>query len=102
MISKAQQTRIASALAGLPVPPKGGAMVRQSDQKPRTDLVTTRQLARRPADAERTDLVTTRQLARKRAAASSVHTTSGGGYSAPPADGSRGSLRSDIRAAFER
>lgn len=78
-MNKAQQLRIASALAGLSAPPKGAAMVRQDDQKPRID-----------------------KLAGKRAAASSVHTSSGGGYSAPPADGSKGSLRSDIKAAIDR
>lgn len=75
-MNKAQQLRIASALAGLSAPPKGA---RQDDQKPRID-----------------------KLAGKRAAASSVHTSSGGGYSAPPADGSKGSLRSDIKAAIDR
>ena len=40
MMNKAQQLRIATALQGVAVPPKGAAMVRQADQKPRVDRVT--------------------------------------------------------------
>jgi len=89
MISKAQQTRIASALAGVAVPPKGAAMVRQDDQKPRTDRVT------------QADERAAKRADKARRASVSVRTTSGGGAAAPASE-NRGSLRAEIRSAMER
>ena len=83
------QLRIASALAGVDAPPKGAAMVRQSDQRQRVDRVTRRD-ERAAARAERA-----------RAASCSVRTSSGGGASAPAPE-SRGSLRAEIRSAMDR
>lgn len=96
-MNKAQQVRVATALAGFATPPS----VRQADAKPRHDRIHSSDIAPH-GKAPRGDLVTTRQLARKIAAGSSVHTSSGGGASAPPAGDTKGSLRDEIRGAMER
>lgn len=90
MMNKAQQLRIATALAGVAVPPKGAAMVRQADQEQRVDRVA-------PQASDRA--IKRAEAARK--ASCSVRTTSGGGQSAP-ASGSKGSVRDDIRAVMDR
>jgi len=83
------QLRIASALAGVAVPPKGAAIVRQSDQRQRVDRVT------------QADERAAKRADKARRASVSVRTSSGGGASAPAPE-SRGSLRAEIRSAMER
>jgi hypothetical protein len=83
------QLRIATALAGAPVPPKGAAMVRQSSQGQRVDRVS------------QADERAAKRADKARRASVSVRTSSGGGASAPAPEG-RGSLRAEIRSAMER
>jgi len=119
-VNKAQQVRIATALAGFATPPRGSTMARQSDAKPRhdrihssdiaphgkpprVDLVTTSQLARRPADGPRRDLVTTDQLARAaKARKASVSIRGSGGGASAVISNEKHSLRDTIRSAFDR
>lgn len=86
-MNKAQQLRIATALAGAAVPPKGAEMVRQADQKPRADRVT------------QADEKAAKRAAAARRASCSVRTTSGGGASAPAPE-AKGSLRAEIRSVM--
>jgi hypothetical protein len=88
MISKSQQLRVATALAGVAVPPKGSALVRQSDQRQRVDRVT------------QADERATKRADKARRASVSVR--SGGGGESAPAPESKGSLRAEIRSAMER
>ena len=99
-MNKAQQIRIATALAGVATPPNGAGTVRQADAKPRHDRIHSSDIAPY-GKPPRGDLVTTDQLARKRAAASSIHTISGGG-SGSRVSGPKGSLRDEIRSAMDR
>jgi hypothetical protein len=102
MMHKAQQLRIATALAGQGAPPNGAGTVRQADAKPRHDRIHSDAIAPH-GKPPREDLVTTRQLdraAKARKASSSV-TGSGGGDSAS-ASGPKESLRAEIRSAMER
>lgn len=89
MINKAQQLRIATAMTGVPVPPKGAAMVRRDDQPQRVD--------RAPHPDDRAS----KRAEKARRASVSVHTVSGGaGHS--PAPAGKDSLRAEIRSAMER
>ena len=87
MISKSQQLRIATALAGVDAPPKAAAMV--SGQGQRVDRVT------------QADERAAKRADKARRASVSVRTTSGGGAAAPASE-NRGSLRAEIRSAMER
>src|SRR4051794_37788411 len=108
-MDKAQQLRIATALQGVRPPPKGAAIVRQADQMPRHDRITSDQIAPH-GKPERRDMVSTneqlddriaKRAGKARAASVSVRSTSGGGASAPAPE-SKGSLRAEIRSAMER
>ena len=89
-MNKSQQLRIATALQGMTPPPKGAAMVKQSDRSERVDRGS-------PQLSERA----IKRAATARRASCSVHTTSGGFGSAPAPEG-RGSLRAEIRSVMEQ